>query len=69
MLWCLLLVYYKQVYATCFDLYLGHHQANSIKHKLSYLNLVALRLIHARIMQLSLVLIISEYTLKNVNNI
>jgi hypothetical protein len=23
-------------YAICFDLYLGHHQANSIKHKLSY---------------------------------
>jgi hypothetical protein len=41
-----LLVYCKQVYATCFDLYLGHHQANSIKHKLIYLNLVTLLWIH-----------------------
>jgi hypothetical protein len=46
MLWCLLVFYCKQVYATCFDLYLGHHQANSMKHKLSYLNLVALIRIH-----------------------
>jgi hypothetical protein len=67
MLWCLLLLYCNQVYATCFDLYLGHHQANSIKHKLSYLNLVALIWIH--IMQLFVVAIISEYILKNVNNI
>jgi hypothetical protein len=52
MLWCLLLVYCKQVYATCFDIYLGHHWANSIKHKQSYLNLVALIWIH--IMQFSL---------------
>jgi hypothetical protein len=42
MLWCLLLVYCKQVYATCFDLYLGHHQANSINHELSCFKLVAL---------------------------
>jgi hypothetical protein len=54
--------YFKQVYATCFDLYLGHHQANSIKHKLSYLNLVAT-------LSKFLVVIIAEYTLKNVNNI
>jgi hypothetical protein len=40
MLWCLLLAYCKQVYATYFDLYLGHHQANCMKHKLSYMNLV-----------------------------
>jgi hypothetical protein len=39
MLWCLLLVYCKQVYATCFDIYLGHQQTNSTKHKLSYLNI------------------------------
>lgn len=38
--------YYKHVYATCFGLYLGHRQANSIKHKLSYFNLVALIWIH-----------------------
>jgi hypothetical protein len=62
-----MLVYCKQVYATCFDLYLGHHQANSIKHLLSYLNLVAL--IRNHIMQFFVVVIISEYILKNVNNI
>jgi hypothetical protein len=39
MLWCLLIVYCKRVYATCFDLYLGHHQANTIKQtKLSEFN-------------------------------
>jgi hypothetical protein len=32
----------EQVYAKYFELYLVHHQANSIKHKLSYMNLVAL---------------------------
>jgi hypothetical protein len=47
-LWCLLLVYCKQVYATYLDLYLGHHQANYIKHKLSYLNLVALIWVHIK---------------------
>jgi hypothetical protein len=61
---CLLLVYFKQVYSVCFDLYLYHHQANSIKHELSFLNLVTL------IMQIFLiVVIISECTLKNVHNI
>jgi hypothetical protein len=55
-------VYCKQAYATCFHLYLGHHQANSI-----YFNLLALIWIH--IMHFIAVLIISEYTLKNVNNI
>jgi hypothetical protein len=49
MLWCLLLVYRKQVYATCFEFYLGHLQANFIKHELSLLHLVALMWI--RIMQ------------------
>lgn len=38
--------YCKQTYATCFDLYLGHHQANNMKYKLSYLNLVAPIWIH-----------------------
>jgi hypothetical protein len=69
MLRCLITVYCKQVYATCFELYLDHHQANSIKHKLSYLNLVALIWIHTRIMKLFVVVIITEYDLKNVNNI
>jgi hypothetical protein len=67
MLWYLLLVYCKQVYATCFDLYLGHHQANSIKHIQSYLNLVALMSIN--ITQLFAALIIIEYILKNIHNI
>jgi hypothetical protein len=67
MLWCLLLVYWKQVYATCFDLYLGHHHANSIKHKPSYLNLVALTRIHT--VQPLAVAIISECTLTEVNSI
>jgi hypothetical protein len=57
------LIYCKQVYATCFDLYLGHHLVNSIKHKLSFLNLVALIWIH--IMQFFVVVIITEQTLKN----
>jgi hypothetical protein len=69
MLWCVLPVYCKQAYATCFDLYLGHHQAHSIKHKLSYLNLVALIWIHTRIMQLFVVVVIRACTLKNVNEI
>jgi hypothetical protein len=46
MLWCLLLIYCKQMYATYFDLYLSHHQVNPTKRKLSYLNLVALIWIH-----------------------
>jgi hypothetical protein len=66
-MWCLLLVYCEQVYATYFDLYLGHHQANSIKHNRSYLNLVALIWIH--IMQFFVIVIISEYIVKNINNI
>jgi hypothetical protein len=44
-LWCLLLVYCKQVYATCFDIYFGH-QANSIKYKLRCSNLDAITWIH-----------------------
>jgi hypothetical protein len=44
MLWSLLHVYCKQVYATCFDLYLGHDRANSTKQ--SYLNLIDLIWIH-----------------------
>jgi hypothetical protein len=54
MLWCLLLVYCKQVYVICFDFYLGHQQENSLKHKLRYLNLVALIWIHSMQFFLSL---------------
>jgi hypothetical protein len=43
---CFLLVYRKQVYATCFEIYLGRYQANSMENKLSYLNLVAQIWIH-----------------------
>jgi hypothetical protein len=32
--WCLLLFYCKKVHAACFDFYLGHHQADYIKHEL-----------------------------------
>jgi hypothetical protein len=60
---CLLLVYCEQVYATCFDSYLGHHQAIFIEHKLSYLNLISLIWIH--ITQFFVAAIICEYMLKN----
>jgi hypothetical protein len=58
-LWCLLFVYCKQVYATCFDFYLSHHQANSIKHKLSYLNFTYSSLNVSSIMQQSMILIVA----------
>jgi hypothetical protein len=45
MLWCLLLVYCKQVYAAFFDFYLGYHQANSMKQT-KLLELIALKWIH-----------------------
>jgi hypothetical protein len=67
MLWWLLHVYRKQTYATCFDLYLGHHQTNFVKHKLSYLNLAVLIWIH--VMQFLVVVLVGEYTLKNANGI
>jgi hypothetical protein len=43
---CLLALYCEWLYASCFDPYLEHHQANSIKYKRSYLSLVALIWIH-----------------------
>jgi hypothetical protein len=46
---------------------LGHHQEKSIKHKLSYLNLVDLLWIH--IIQFFVFVILSEYTLRNLKNI
>jgi hypothetical protein len=64
MLWCLLLVYSKQVYATCFDLYLRHHQANSIKQTM----LLAFSCSNMHpYYAIFVAVIISEYILINVN--
>jgi hypothetical protein len=55
-------VYCKQVYATHSDLYLDHHQVNSIKHKLNYLNIVFPNM--DPYYENFVVVIISEYALK-----
>jgi hypothetical protein len=54
------------MYATGFDLYLGHHQANSIKQtKLLEFSCPNVEPYYAIFF---VVVIIGEYTLKNVNN-